>query len=236
MADIQIHTAQNTVLMQNKASLGERMIATILDVLLMGAYVLTGTVVVAVFSLGNAFWLLFLLPVYFYSLVLELMFRGQTFGKKVMKLKVIHCEGLHVPVSAYILRWLLRLVDLWLFFGSIGTLVIILSQKGQRLGDMAANTIVVSVKNTPVLHDLSYPKGMEDELPVFAQANLLGDSDVELIRAVLAYGKENGYFGKPAAMIIQTASSMKKKLFIETDIKPVKFLEQLIRDYSLLHQ
>ena len=147
MTDFKIHTAQNTVLLQNKASLGERMIATLLDLLIIAAYAMVGTFLMAAMSFGGAAWLLYFLPAYFYTLVLELVFHGQTFGKKVMKLKVVHGEGRNVPFSSYLLRWLLRIVDIWLLFGSIGTLSIILSRKGQRIGDIAADTIVVSIKN-----------------------------------------------------------------------------------------
>jgi uncharacterized RDD family membrane protein YckC len=235
MADIKIHTAQNTVLLQNKASLGERMLAAFLDLLIIGVYCIFGSFIISTFSLGVSFWLLYLLPVYFYTLLLELIFHGQTFGKKVMKLKVVHCEGRNVPFSSYLLRWLLRIVDIWLLFGSIGTLSIIFSRKGQRIGDIAANTIVVSLKSSPKFPDLFYSqtKGA-DETVRFSQASLLDDHDIEIIREVLAFGKENGYSGKAGSMIKQTSNSMKKKLLIETDMKPVQFLEQLLNDYSTL--
>ncbi len=237
MAEIKIHTAQNTVLLQNKASLGERMLAAFLDLLIIGAYGILGSFIISTFSLGVSFWLLYLLPVYFYTLLLELIFHGQTFGKKVMKLKVVHCEGRNVSFSSYLVRWLLRIVDIWLLFGSIGTLSIIFSTKGQRIGDIAANTIVVSLKGSPKFPDLFYSqtKGT-DEVVVFNQANLLSDQDVEIIREVLAFGKENGYSGKAGSMITQTSNSIKKKLLIETDMNPVQFLEQLLNDYSTLYR
>jgi uncharacterized RDD family membrane protein YckC len=235
MVDIKIYTAQNTVLLQNKASLGERMLATFLDLLIIGAYSIFGSVIISAFSLGAYFWLLYLLPVYFYTLLQELVFHGQTFGKKVMKLKVVHCEGRNVPFSSYLLRWLLRIVDIWLLFGSIGTLSIIFSRKGQRIGDIAANTIVVSLKSSPKFPDLFYSEAKgADEVVRFSQASLLDDRDIEIIREVLAFGKENGYHGKAGRMITQTSNSMKKKLSIETDMKPVQFLEQLLNDYSIL--
>ncbi len=237
MADIKIHTAQNTVLLQNKASLGERMIATFLDLLIIGAYFIVGSFLMAALSLDGIFWLLYSLPVYFYTLVLELVFHGQTFGKRVMKVKVVHCEGRNVPFSSYVLRWLLRLVDIWLFFGCIGVLVVILSKKGQRIGDIAANTIVVSTKGSTRFYDLPYkPKEGQEETVMFSQATLLDDDDIEVIREVLAYGKEKGYQGKAASMIIQTSDFMKKKLSIETKMTPGKFLEQLLNDYYVLYK
>ena len=235
MADIKIHTAQNTVLLQNKASLGERMLATFFDLLIIGVYAILGTFIIALFSPGAIFWLLYLLPVYFYTLFFELAFHGQTFGKKIMKLKVVHCEGRSVPFSSYLLRWLMRIVDIWLSFGSIGTLAIIFSTKGQRIGDIAANTIVVSLKSTPKFPDLFYsPAKGTDNTFLFSQANLLDDRDIEIIREVLAFGKEQGYYGRAGKMVLQTSNSLKKKLAIETELKPVQFLRQLLNDYAVL--
>jgi len=235
MSDIKIHTAQNTVLLQNKAGLGERMLASFIDLFLVGVYGMLGAILVSVFSYEKTFWLVYSLPVFFATLAQELVFHGQTFGKKVMKLKVVHCEGRNVPFSSYLLRWLLRIVDIWMLFGSIGTLSIILSGKGQRVGDIAANTIVVSLKTKPKFPDLFYDqeKGA-DEVALFSQASLLNDRDIEIIREVLAFGKESGYYGRAGRMITQTSNSMKKKLSLETEMKPVQFLQQLLKDYSVL--
>ncbi|HKJ41272.1 MAG TPA: RDD family protein [Sunxiuqinia sp.] len=238
MTDIRIQTAQNTVLAQNKASLGERIIATFLDLLLVAGYAILGAVIVKTMSLGGSvFWIFYFLPVYFYTLIQELAFNGQTVGKMIMKLKVAHCEGRDVPLTSYLLRWLLRLVDIWMFFGSIGTVSIVLSKKGQRIGDLAGNTIVVSVKNRPKIQDLLHKtNNIKNEVAVFSQANLLDDEDIEIIREVLAFGNQNGYYGRAGKMIMQTSNLMKKKLAVETELKPVQFLMQLLDDYYVLYK
>ena len=236
MTAIKIQTAQNTLLYQTKASLGERMLASILDALVIGAYALIGSILMSIFAMEPVFMLIFLLPAYFYTLLLELLFDGQTFGKMVMKIKVVHSEGQNVPFTSYVLRWILRLVDIWMFFASVGVLSILLSKKGQRVGDMAANTLVVSKKPAQKLHELRYThKPTEGKTLMFSQVNLLEDKDIELIREVLTFGKEAGYHGTAAKMLKQTSSSLKKKLHIETDMIPVKFLEQLLDDYYLFY-
>lgn len=235
MSDIKIQTAQNTVLLQNKAGLGERMLASLIDLGVIAGYVWMGALIVSAFSHKPGFWLVYLLPIFFFTLAQELFFQGQTLGKKVMKLKVVHLEGREVPVSSYLLRWLLRIADIWILFGSIGTLAIILSKNGQRIGDLAANTVVVSLKGNPSFPDHFYNRQeADDEHVLFSQAGLLKDQDVEVIREVLAFGKANGYYGKAGGMIRQTSNSIKKKLSIETDMKPVQFLEQILKDYSVL--
>lgn len=236
MTAIKIQTAQNTLLFQTKASLGERMIASVLDALVIGAYALIGTMLMSIFGMEPVFMMIFLLPAYFYTLLLELLFDGRTFGKMVMKIKVVHSEGQNVSFTSYLLRWILRLVDIWMLFASVGVLSILLSKKGQRVGDMAANTLVISNKPSQKLQELRYTKKPEEgKTLVFSQVNLLEDKDIELIREVLAFGKESRYHGAAATMLKQTSQSLKKKLHIETDMIPVKFLEQLLDDYYLFY-
>ncbi len=195
MSDIRIQTAQNTVLLQNKAGLGERMLASLIDLAVIAGYVWMGALIVSAFSHKPSFWLIYSLPIFFFTLAQELLFQGQTLGKKIMKLKVVHLEGREVPVSSYLLRWLLRIVDIWILFGSIGMLAIILSKNGQRIGDLAANTTVVSLKDNPGLPDLFLNGQGTEERVLFSQAGLLKDEEVEVIREVLAFGKQNGYYG-----------------------------------------
>jgi len=236
MTAIKIQTAQNTLLFQTKASLGERMIASVLDALVIGAYALIGTIFMSIFSMEPVFMMIFLLPAYFYTLLLELLFDGQTFGKMVMKIRVVHSEGQNVSFTSYLLRWILRLVDIWMLFASVGVLSILISKKGQRIGDVAANTLVISNKPSQKLQELRYTKKTEEgKTLMFSQVNLLEDKDIELIREVLAFGKEARYHGAAATMLKQTSQSLKKKLHIETDMIPVKFLEQLLNDYYLYY-
>ena len=236
MTAIKIQTAQNTLLFQTKASLGERMIASVLDALVIGAYALIGTIFMSIFSMEPVFMMIFLLPAYFYTLLLELLFDGQTLGKMVMKIRVVHSEGQNVSFTSYLLRWILRLVDIWMLFASVGVLSILISKKGQRIGDVAANTLVISNKPSQKLQELRYTKKTEEgKTLMFSQVNLLEDKDIELIREVLAFGKEARYHGAAATMLKQTSQSLKKKLHIETDMIPVKFLEQLLNDYYLYY-
>ncbi|WP_167605437.1 RDD family protein [Maribellus sediminis] len=236
MTAIKIQTAQNTLLYQTKASLGERMIASVLDAMVIGAYALIGIFLSNLFSQDYLFITIFLIPAYFYTLLLELLFNGQTFGKMVMKIKVVHGEGENVPFTSYLLRWILRLVDIWMLFASVGVVSILLSKKGQRVGDIAANTLVIRKEASQKLQELRYAKKPEEgKKVVFSQANLLEDKDIELIREVLAFGKEAGYYGTAATMLKQTSNSLKKKLHIESDMIPVKFLEQLLDDYYLIY-
>src|SRR5271165_4724565 len=78
-----------------------------------------------------------------YSIVLEWTWRGQTLGKRVLKIRVIDAEGLRLRPAQIVIRNLLRLVDLLPAFYAVGGICCALSRKFQRLGDFAANTVVI---------------------------------------------------------------------------------------------
>ena len=79
-----------------------------------------------------------------YYIVMEAT-TGQTLGKMAMKLKVVKKDGAKLDWQASIIRNLLRIID-GFFFYLVGAIVVWVSKSKQRLGDMAASTIVVSSK------------------------------------------------------------------------------------------
>lgn len=78
-----------------------------------------------------------------YGMVLEWYWRGQTVGKRLLRLRVIDAQGLRLQPSQIVIRNLLRFVDLLPGPYFVGGMACLLSRRGQRLGDLAANTIVV---------------------------------------------------------------------------------------------
>ena len=78
-----------------------------------------------------------------YAVGCEWRFRGQTLGKRLLKLQVIDEEGLKLRFSQIMLRNLLRAVDLLPAFYLLGGIFSLATRKGQRLGDLAARTVVI---------------------------------------------------------------------------------------------
>lgn len=89
--------------------------------------------------------ILYFLVVLGYYLVLEGT-RGQTLGKMALSLKVVSAEGGELTFGAVAIRTILRIVDGLPTFYLLGIIVVAVSQKNQRLGDMAAKTLVVRAK------------------------------------------------------------------------------------------
>lgn len=78
-----------------------------------------------------------------YSIVAEWFWRGQTLGKKVLRLRVVDAQGLRLQFSQIAIRNLLRFVDALPAFYLVGGVACLLNRRGQRLGDVAANTVVI---------------------------------------------------------------------------------------------
>jgi uncharacterized RDD family membrane protein YckC len=78
-----------------------------------------------------------------YGIVCEWAWRGQTLGKRIFRLRVVDAEGLRIQFSQIVVRNLLRFVDALPIFYFLGGLVAWFSPKCQRLGDIAASTVVI---------------------------------------------------------------------------------------------
>lgn len=99
-------------------------------------------------NLGFGLWLIivFLLE-WFYPVYFELRHRGQTPGKKALNIYVAHLDGTPISPAASVIRNLIRFVDFLPFFYAFGLISILLNHRFQRLGDLAANTVVLYLED-----------------------------------------------------------------------------------------
>ncbi len=78
-----------------------------------------------------------------YGIGLEWLWRGQTLGKRVLGLRVMDARGLKLHVSQIVIRNVLRAVDALPLLYMVGGIACAVNRHSQRLGDIAANTVVV---------------------------------------------------------------------------------------------
>jgi uncharacterized RDD family membrane protein YckC len=78
-----------------------------------------------------------------YGIGAEWLWRGQTVGKRLLRLRVMDVQGLRLQFGQIVMRNLLRFVDMLPAFYLVGGVAAFLNRRGQRLGDLAANTIVI---------------------------------------------------------------------------------------------
>ena len=125
---------------------GRRAVAIIIDTIVLGILgyliaALTGQTSEAGFSMSGAPAFLWMLVALGYYIVMEKL-RGATLGKMAMSLKVVKQDGSALDWQASVVRNVLRIVD-GIFFYLVGAIVVWVSKGKQRLGDMAAHTLVV---------------------------------------------------------------------------------------------
>lgn len=193
MSQIAINTSQNVNINFSTASVGDRMIAFIIDLLIKVAY---GIAVFYIFfnllDLGYllsgldqwsvmAVYIILLFPTVIYPVVLESLMEGQTPGKKAMKIRVVKIDGYQASLGDYMIRWVFRIIDT-LFVGVIGLISMIVSKNNQRLGDMAAGTAVISLKNNINISHTILENIHEDYIPTFPQVIALSDNDMRIIK------------------------------------------------------
>lgn len=83
-----------------------------------------------------------------YCVVLEWFWRGQTLGKRILRLRVMDADGFHLQFHQVLMRNLVRFADLLPGCYLVGGVSCLFSRKAQRLGDIAAGTIVVHHRKT----------------------------------------------------------------------------------------
>ncbi len=81
-----------------------------------------------------------------YGILSEWLWQGQTLGKRLMGIRVMDRDGLPMHVSQIVVRNILRPVDMLPAFYLAGGVSVLFTRHGQRIGDLAANTVVVRTR------------------------------------------------------------------------------------------
>ena len=231
MQKVTIRTAQNVLIDYPVAGLLHRMLAFIIDIFILGTYAIVVLFIIVQANLQEQWiMLLFYFPVFFYDLFFEIMMNGQSLGKKALDLRVVRIDGSNPTIGNYLLRWLLKPVDIF-FSGSVAVTCILLTRFGQRLGDLAAGTTVVKLVSVNNVTSQQIIEQLDETYePIFNQVTQLSDQDINLIKKALEVNRTLGNI-QPA---IQLETRIKSMLGIESDMPPVKFLYTIIKDYSHL--
>lgn len=232
MNQIQIDTTQNISLNFEPGSLGDRILARLLDGAVIIVYIILVWTMIALASISYATWLVIVLalPVVFYDLVAETSFNGQSIGKRVLKIKVISLDGNRPTLGQYLIRWLFRLVDFTLTQSFCAVLCVAISQKHQRLGDMVAGTAVIKIDPPVVFDETIYTPVNEDYQVQFPEAANLTSKDIRLIKEVLLYHSKQYHL----LLLDNTADKIKDLLHIQTAMDPYNFLHTILTDYNYM--
>ncbi len=241
METIKIETTQNVSLEYAPASVGERILAFLIDMLVEIAYIFAIFKIFDILNINLNFrdgigitvlYLLFFVPIVFYDVLSEIFLNGQSIGKKAMNIKVIRTNGRQADIGQYALRWFFRVVDVSFSSGLVAIIGISTNGRGQRIGDLAADTCVIRVPKTPNMNlQLLMPQFGELYSPKYMQVTLLSDNDINLIKEFLiAYRKEH-----KAEILEKIAQKTKLLLGLNyVQEEDSEFLKIIVKDYSYL--
>lgn len=243
MQTIEIQTAQNVNIEYPVASIGDRVVAALVDQLIMIGYLiaiiflyiwLLNLTEGSAFDFPVAYFIILFLPAFFYHLLCETFLNGQSFGKKIMKMRVVKLDGSQAGIGSYFLRWILAPIDIYFTYGAVGIITLLVNGKGQRLGDIAAGTTVVKLKTEVKLDDTilrSTPINYEVKFP---QVTALSDKDIAIVKAVLDMNYKKPDIFLYEQMLQKTKAAIEKKTGISSTLRPIIFLDTVLKDYNYL--
>lgn len=242
MEGYEITTAHNVKLKLGYASLGDRLLAFVIDSLIKTGYVLAlvfiGIMITRSVHTDSgpsiAFWvfaiIIGLLPYLFYSLFFEYFMEGQTPGKRVRKIKVASQDSSELTFGQCMIRWLFRLVDFGVFSGAIAMVTIAVTDRKQRVGDLVAGTIVVSLKTEKTLEQTIYAYVAPDRAVRYPLAARLTAREIEVIKEVIRLNNEEGKYD----LIPMTATRVRATVGAGVETDDLSLLQTVIEDYYTL--
>ena len=257
MSSIQINTVFNIDLEFETAPFHRRLTAYGIDFFIMVVYMYSMKFMLYE-GMGISFRdyigldiLLISLPMLLYSLVTELTLNGQTLGKKIMKIRVISLDGGEPTAGQFILRWITKFFEWPFLFGyilnsaeiivlymfitgllGIGVLIAFsLSPKNQRLGDLAAGTVVIDTRSDVTVNDTVFiPIENTNYKVLFPQVMQLSDNDINTIKTVVTQAQKRNN----DELCVKVEQKIKSVLKIQSDLYAPDFLNKLLEDYNYL--
>lgn len=193
------------------------------------------------------------IPVMLYHLLFEVFMNGKSPGKWLLGIKVMNKEGAAASFSQLVLRWILCLPNYFLlaiiyitqpsYLLAIALVLgiaalpdvisIAVSTNSQRLGDLAAGTVVVDTRYKMNIAETIYMEvGDQDYKPLFPQVLKLSDRDINGIRNLL-----DGKVTRDSEnYVLRVAYRIEEVLHIKMNGEPLFFLQTLLKDYNYLTQ
>ena len=262
MSAIRIMTNFNIELEFPAAAFHRRLFAWVIDIVILFLYariVLELLQTVSRSDNEKIFWvfsILLAIPFLCYHLICEVTMNGQSFGKKIMGIRVVNENGGQPSIGQFVIRWLIRTSDImavviilmapaavamgssdffWSFaipMGLFFTDVVLVnaSKKNQRLGDMLAHTLLIKASQKHSIQDTVFLNIADNYKPSFPQVMQLSDRDMNSLKSILDTAKKRGDFNLAA----MATEKIKNHLKIETSLSPFDFLEVLLKDYNYL--
>ncbi len=254
MPEIQVSTPFNIDIAFETAAFYKRLLAYVIDFLILFLYMFSMLYLLyGGFKVGEGSYgmvlIVLVIPMLSYSMLSELWMNGQSPGKKIFKIKVVSLDGGAPTLGQYLLRWFMRFYEwafiifflfwgngiwgiFWLVIGGFTSMVIIsLSPKSQRLGDIVAGTVVVETASNLTVDDTIFMHVPKTDYQVkFPEVMRLSDRDISTIKNVILQARKSNNY----EMCNRIAVKVQDVLKVPTDMYAMDFLEKIMEDYNYL--
>lgn len=237
MENINIVTNQDVVINYKPAGIGERLIAAFLDYLIKFVILIVFILIInastgaeSTFLIGVS--IIFTILILAYDLILETIFHGQSFGKKLRNIKVVKIDGSEPSFYSYFIRWLFSLVDVTFSSGAVAIVSISISKNHQRIGDIAAKTTVVKLSHSESIDRTIFTKVYQDYSIIFPEVNKLNDSDLSIVKEVLELNFKLDTPDNIEEINQYTYDSISNKMGISPNMNYIDFFRTILKDYN----
>ena len=178
-----IQTPEGVDIHLRLAGIWPRSVAWLIDSLIrIGVYIVLGIVTGLLSDFGSGLMLISIFVIeWFYPVLFEVLSNGMTPGKKSLGIQVLNSDGTPIGWSPSMLRNILRTVDFLPFFYGLGFLSMLMNNRFQRLGDLAADTVVVYHNNSTAMA----------EIPEHAPAKCSFDLNLKEQQALIRYAERS---------------------------------------------
>lgn len=248
MKKIEIITAHNVVIQYEIAPLLFRVLAFFIDFVILFIYLIFSNLIISAFTVGSLsvfedsggvaslIYVLMLLPVFFYSFLMEAFFAGQSVGKLVLGIRVVNVKGASPSIGDLFLRWTFRMIEVLMSVGAIAVLAILVNEKKQRLGGLVSNTLVIRLKSSQSysIRNILTLKNIENHSPTYTNVVQFTDDDVLLIKNALERQKKFKNKSHNDVLLELSKKSAEKLQLTEEPKNKIKFLKTLVQDYVVL--
>ncbi len=251
-----IDTPENIEFSYNVAGIGSRFMAAIIDTVILGIII---TMLLVVFSalasaisdIESAFIVTVLIisaNIFFilgYYIFFELVWNGQSPGKRAVRLRVVREGGRPITFTASAIRNIVRLIDFLPGFYGLGVLVMFVDKRARRLGDLTGGTLVVKERHAISLETLG---ARAEPLPLSSliqnvaptdllpNVHLLTHHDYELVQEFLRRRNELGRESRQR-LGTQLTQGICNRMGVSLPSSNYElFLERVVRDYRLVQQ
>ncbi|MCX6180473.1 MAG: RDD family protein [Bacteroidetes bacterium] len=239
MRTIDIQTTQKVTVNYQLATFWERFLALAIDLTMLAVFLGLFNLFLLFFDQGGAVEIvrnvIIAIVLYFHALTCEIFFNGQTLGKLALGIRVVKLNGSKLNITDCVIRWCFRLIDVFLSCGAIAAVTMNSTNKGQRLGDLLANTTVIKSRSKLnfKLKTILAIKTTESYKPQYPQVKLFKEQEMILVKTILERVKKH-----PNPAHQKALNDIVDKIVIQLDVtKPkdkVGFLNTLIKDYIVL--